>query len=418
MAAASRSGGPDMAYIAELYENISREPPAIGARKLLIEHYISVGNEWLDGALDEAKQLKILAPADPEVTSFLQQLEKKSEPPAPEKKATPVASASRLWEYKANTARHKSTTWSMPDSKRTDATSVQPIGDLDEARQDLTTGYRNMRAKATSVLGHLLRLQSLHRKAGLPQSENVDKVKAIADGRRAGTSSKIRSPGSARAVARHVRDHPKEATEFVIADLEDSMDWIRAPCGKPSGASIDETRDYLVKRKSAIESALPEELKVHCELAFMHVEHERLNRNYVNDETMLGDEVKDIPRADFYVTEDNYAWSMDELVQAIQANSGVLRNPLSKEMFTPKDIKGILMHPSGHPLAALRVEQREMSKGVRTETIDRMEKLSKVFLDDDSSDTIPSRTAVDEFLVYIATCEYTDACTTRLIKRS
>jgi hypothetical protein len=417
MAAASGSGGPDMAYIAELYENISREPPAIGARKLLIEHYISVGNEWLDGALDEAKKLKILAPADPEVTSFLQQLEKKSEPPAPEKKASPVASASGLQESKANTARPKSTTWSMPD-KRTDATSVQSIGDLDEARQDLTTGYRNMRAKAISVLGHLLRLQSLHRKAGLPQSENVDKVKAIVDGRRAGTSSKIRPPGSARGVARHVRDHPKEATDSVIADLEDSMDWIRAPYGKPSGASIDETRDDLVKRKSAIESALPEELKIHCELAFMHVEHERLNRNYVNDETMLGDEVKDIPRADFYVTEDNYAWSMDELVQAIQANSGVLRNPLSKEMFTPKDIKGILMHPSGHPLAALRVEQRRMSKGVRTETIDRMEKLSMVLLDDNSIDAIPSRTAVDEFLVYIATCTYTETCTAKPTQRS
>ena len=43
----------------------------------------------------------------------------------------------------------------------------------------------------------------------------------------------------------------------------------------------------------------------------MHVEHEHLERNYVNDETMLGDEVKDIAREDFYVTEDNYAWSMD-----------------------------------------------------------------------------------------------------------
>jgi hypothetical protein len=114
-----------------------------------------------------------------------------------------------------------------------------------------------------------------------------------------------------------VRNNPKDAIEFVIADLEDSMDWIRAPYGKPSRAIEDDIRDALVKRKSALESALPDELKTHCELALMHDEHEHLDRNYVNDKTMLGDEVKDIPRADLYVTEDNYAWSMDELVQAI-----------------------------------------------------------------------------------------------------
>jgi hypothetical protein len=75
-------------------------------------------------------------------------------------------------------------------------------------------------------------------------------------------------------------------------------------------------------------------------------------------------------------------------------------------MFTPKDINGILMRPSGQPLASLYVEQREMFKGVRTETIDWMEKLSKVLPEDHSSDTIPSRTTVDEFLVYIATFTY------------
>jgi hypothetical protein len=94
---------------------------------------------------------------------------------------------------------------------------------------------------------------------------------------------------------------------------------------------------------------------------------------------------------------------LQELVQAIQANSGIFRNPLSKEMFTPKDVKGILLHPTGRSLAALRVEQHKMSKGVRTDTIIRMEKLSAVLLEDQSSDNLPSRKAVDEFLLYIAT---------------
>jgi hypothetical protein len=97
---------------------------------------------------------------------------------------------------------------------------------------------------------------------------------------------------------------------------------------------------------------------------------------------------------------------MSELVQAIEANSGIFRNPLSKEMFTTKDVKGILTHPLGKPLSALAVEQHEMAKGVRITTIEQMEKLSKILLEDQSSDTIPSRKAVDEFLAYIATCTY------------
>jgi hypothetical protein len=138
----------------------------------------------------------------------------------------------------------------------------------------------------------------------------------------------------------------------------------------------------------------------------MHLEHEQLGRNYTNTETMYGDAVKDIPRSNFYVTEDNYAWDMDELVAAIKAGSGVLRNPLSKQMFTPTDVKGIYSHPLATPLAALAVEQREMSKGIRPETISRMEKLSSVLLEDQSADTLPSRHAVDEFLAYVATCKY------------
>jgi hypothetical protein len=60
-------------------------------------------------------------------------------------------------------------------------------------------------------------------------------------------------------------------------------------------------------------------------------------------------------------------------------------------------------------LAALGVEQREMSKGVRAETITQMERLAAILLEDQSSDTVPSRVAVDEFLAYIATCMYSFA---------
>lgn len=395
------SGGPDVAYIGELLENISRFPPAITARKLLIQHYMAVGNEWVAGALEETEKLKALAPADPDVSEYLGLLKKDPTPLFPENPRNQIGQMhipdTKADQYAVNPV-------SKPESKRHDLNSAHSVGDLDDVQQDLTTGYRNVRAKAAHAITNLLRLQNIRNKAGLPESRNLAKIQVIA---RAGSSdppTSVHSPGSARLVARRIRDNPGEATSLIIADLENTLKWTRASLHHPCGANTEYFRDALVKRRNAIDSVIPDQLKAHCELGFMHVEHENLKRNYVNDETMLGDVVKDIPRDDFYVTEDNYAWSMGELVQAIQANSGVFRNPLSKEMFTPKDVKGILMHPTGQTLAAIQVEQRKMSKGVRTATIDQMEKLSLVLLADQSSDAVPSRTAVDEFLLYVATC--------------
>jgi hypothetical protein len=403
------SGDPDMALISELLEEISRNSPAVAARKLLVEHYISVG--WLDAATENAKELKTLAPRDRDVAHFLEILQKKPDLPTAEKQTPSISSTTvlntRVWDPR--TGRYKKTKADNYARKDSVVSTPELNGDIETARQDLTHGYQALRAKAKSVLSDLMRLQSLQKKAGLPSSRNVAKVQAIAERGVSTTANRSGTTGSSRSIARTIRDSPKEAMDLAITDLEDTMKWMREPHGQQPGASDDAVRDVLVKRSDAVQSALPDNLKIYCELALMHMEHEYLKRNYVNTETMLGDEVKDIPRANFYVTEDNYAWDMDELVQAISANNGVLRNPLSKDMFTPKDVKGILLHPLGKPLAALGVEQREMSKGVRAETITQMERLAAILLEDQSSDTVPSRVAVDEFLAYIATCMYSFA---------
>ena len=73
-----------MAYIGELLENISRFPPATTARKLLIQNYMAVGNEWLTGALEETEKLKALSPADPDVSEYLGLLKKDPDLPYPE----------------------------------------------------------------------------------------------------------------------------------------------------------------------------------------------------------------------------------------------------------------------------------------------------------------------------------------------
>jgi hypothetical protein len=90
-------------------------------------------------------------------------------------------------------------------------------------------------------------------------------------------------------------------------------------------------------------------------------------------------------------------------VQAIEANSGVMRNPLSRENFTVADVVSIVRHPHGKRLAALQVEQSQLSKGVRTDTVTRMRELARIILDDQSANSHPSHDAVDSFLGYMAT---------------
>lgn len=400
------TGDPDMALIGELFEEIGRRPPAIAARKLLVEHYISVG--WLDAAKENAEELKKIVPYDVDVAGFVALLQRKPElPPMETKKPASTVSKSsaevRIWDPK--TARYKKEE-EMTKPKRQEIPAIQLAKNLDVPRQELTAGYQALRTKSRFVLPDLLNLQKLQKRVGITPSKHTARIQTLAEGRMSNNSSTAEAPGSARSVARTIKENPKEATNLAIADLECARKWIREPNGKPSGANNDALRDGLVQRRNAIESALPDNLKLHVDLALMHIEHEHLERNYANTETMLGDEVKDIPRTNFLATEDNYAWDIEELVQAITVGKGIMRNPLSKELFTPKDVKCILMHPSGKHLAALAVEQHTMSKGVRAQTIDEMEKLSKVLLEDQSNDTIPSRKAVDAFLAYVATCKY------------
>lgn len=395
-----------MVLIGELMEEMSRRPPAIAARKLLVEHYVSIG--WVEAALDNTKELRTLAPGDFDVARFLSLLEKMPEPPAPETITLPPSpkyfkgrptDEVLVWDVK-NGRYKKEVATAKEKEKKLDLAGLQIGDDLDAARQDLVTGYQNLRVRAGSILTDLLHLQALQKKANIQASRNTTKIQRIVDGQ-TNTPAQLCTP---RTTARAMRDNPSQALGIVTDDLLDAIKWHKKAAGHATDSDTDKLRDAIVKRKTALEVALPDDLKIHCEVALMHMEHEQLGRNYANTETMYGDEVKDIPRSNFFVTEDNYAWDMEELVAAIQAGSGVLRNPLSKQMFTPRDVKGIFMHPFAKPLAALAVEQKAMSKGVRPDTITRMERLSAILLEDQSADTLPSRHAVDEFLAYIATC--------------
>ena len=78
----------------------------------------------------------------------------------------------------------------------------------------------------------------------------------------------------------------------------------------------------------------------------MYADHELLQRKHVNTETMISlDPVADIPRSNFWTSEDGYARKMDELAGAIKSGEGVMRNPLSRQMLTRADIQSIIQYP-------------------------------------------------------------------------
>lgn len=135
----------------------------------------------------------------------------------------------------------------------------------------------------------------------------------------------------------------------------------------------------------------------------MHVEHEVLHRRYANADTMGLEPVSEIPRANFWVSEDAYAWGMEELAAAISSNRGIMRNPLSKSMFHPRDVRAIVQHPLGKHLAALQVDQSELRQGVREKTIEKLDTLARKLLDDETEDFEPSHRAIEVFAAYMAT---------------
>ncbi|KAJ4287653.1 hypothetical protein N0V90_012356 [Kalmusia sp. IMI 367209] len=391
MAASLGAGSdePDMTLVAELLEQIQRHPPATYEKILLAEHYVSVG--WLDAAADYIAELKREAPHSEEVVNLAKLVERQPEPSTSQSEPTVELTGS-----KSGAPR------SVMDSSRQQ--DIQADGDFSGSRKDLVEGHQGLRQRAKSLFGDLFHLQSFQKKHGLPHSANTPRLQAIIEGRPPGDIVHAKPPGSAQHVARTIQAHPDKSLDLAIADLEEALYWERQPHGQSSSASDDSLRDALVKRKHALSALLPSNLRIHCDLALMHTEHEHLSRTYANSETMVELlPIKTIARENFYVTEDNYAWDMSELAGYIAANGGTMRNPLSKNMFTPADVRGILHHAQGRRLAALQVEQHDLSRGVRPETIAQMENLGNVLLGEEDRDQKRSRHAVDEFLAYVAT---------------
>ncbi|KAF7186626.1 hypothetical protein HII31_12035 [Pseudocercospora fuligena] len=363
---AGPSGEADFTFVSELLQAIEDDPTAIEARKLLADQYALFG--WQDSAQAEWKKVLELRPGDKDAKSSFR-----------------VNKGPRGMKFETGQAR------SVPSS------IARQAGD-DARISELEAEIRSLMADAKDLVKDLQIYQTMC--PDLDFSGKIADVKAIADGRSRAVL-KVRQPQSAHAVATSVQSSSKPE-DAIFADLDSYARWLR---NEHHSSNLDKVRDATKRRAQAIKEVLPIAIAFTADVAFMHIEHEVLGKVYQNEDgtTMGLEPIASIPRSNFWVSEDGYAWDMEELASALKVNRGVMRNPLSKEMFTAADIKAIVRHPLGKGLAALDVKQHSLTSGIRRETIDQLEKIAGVLLEDQSADAGKSRAAVDEFLSYSAT---------------
>ncbi|KAK4206924.1 hypothetical protein QBC37DRAFT_456930 [Rhypophila decipiens] len=215
-------------------------------------------------------------------------------------------------------------------------------------------------------------------------------------------------PRSAREVARDLSNiPPDQQSQRLIDDFEHVISWTRSQSDASplDHGSNDAIRSRLVKRKILLDALLPLTTgETTTATALSYVEHRHLARRYENDETMLGDAVSDIPAANLLVSEDNYAWDMAELASALEANSGIMRNPLTRKLFSETDVRRILAHPLGQRLRPMRDAQTaHLSRGLHPDTVRLVAQMGRVMVADQTLDMAPSQEVADEFLAHVAT---------------
>ena len=421
---------PDIELIGELLGHIERSPPALGARELLMQQYTTYG--WFEAAGDLAQEVLELDPMNGAAKTCLDHLlgtaagkgkGKGKEGENTKKERQTKANGKGKRKERKNTKKERQMKANGKGKSKTEKggrrrtqaggaaawqPTLTPIASPKSALRKLEEGYKAMLENAKLLHSEAKLLHDLKGMRALDREGHILDLAALAQGK---VTSVIRPKQleSVKTIAKAMMTENTGGSEaridIAFKDLEEMMRWLRRSDEGKAARSDDRDalRDALVKRVRALKGLLPSDLQVLADKALMHAEHELLQRTYVNTETMYGDEVSDIPRENFFVSEDGYAWDMEELAQAITSGGGVMRNPLSKLMFTPADVGHIVQHPQGKGLAALQVAQSKLKKGVRPKTIDELDRLAKVLLTDQTEDQAPSRHAVDEFAAYLAT---------------
>jgi hypothetical protein len=367
-----------------LWTTIENDPTCLQARKLLVEQLTRCG--WKDAALDAAKEALKIDPKDQDMLLIVVNNQNN-----PQIHTQPKALAQRI-SPKANKKRvSRGNNQSIP-APTSNEERAKLEKELTDALNELPKLAVQLKKDMEILVEYRASQSSLYTINVYP--DHADQIELLHN-LTLGNTKNLGSQTfpSARAAARVISGASSidEALEFGILDLEDAYARILS---QSQNVNNDDIRDKLAKRCQVITTSLTSRFLGIPKLALMHIEREKLGRNYHNSSSMLGDEISEIPRQEFWVCEGGYAWSMEELSMAISSNGGVMRNPLSREMFSTADIAEIISHPRGAKLQAMAVAQSQMSKGVRPSTITELDKLAQIFLADMSEDQKPSRKAL------------------------
>jgi hypothetical protein len=294
--------------------------------------------------------------------------------------------------------------------KRRAPIKTMSTAQVEEAERLLEDGYRSLKIEAEILR---VELSSPHfHNISKEQDKILSNLQAISTGDVSSAVS-VLQPVSVQEVAREVLAKPTKASDLILEDFETIIHWVT---NQENNVDTDKVRQRLIKRRTLLEAALPETMQRDIAAAFRLAEREHISKKYANSETMLGDKIEDIPKANFFASEDNYAFDMEELARAIEVQNGVMRNPLSKKLFSEAEIKTILDHPIGKRLKPLEEEQHRLKKGVRLATVTKIENLSKIMLADQSMDGGLSRQGIDEFVAFVATLPSQEQTTIRVLK--
>ena len=401
---------PDLDLITELIEMIERNPRGKEIRVLLMQHYALCG--WHVAAKEEAHRILNIDPTSQEAQVYLEN-HSEVEPQGGGGAANGKKKAKSPKDNINSKGKHRDAIFSQRQGAQASPwqPSLHSITSIAASQRELEEGYVALIESAKLCLRETKLVKDLKDS----ECENqISDLEALANGQ---VSSVVRFKPLegvkvvAESIVADSKNGDRNGLNTAVKDLEDLAKWctksgnLAKDSGKGKSRSTgcedqDKIREALVKRVKALKALLPKRLQPLADLAFMHAEHEILLRKYTNDETMTLDPIADIPRAKFWTSEDGYAWDMEELARAIISGKGVMRNPLSKQMFTRADIRAIVQHPLGKGLQALQVEQSKLKRGVRPQTIDELDRLAKVLQDDNSEDGKQSHFAVEIFVSY------------------
>jgi hypothetical protein len=356
---------PNMQLIAQLLEMLDTTADNDTARRLLIDHYSLIG--WYPAALDHVSLLT--AGTDEDVAQLRTTLQENIA--ATTKAAVPVAPAAPI---------------------------AAPAADLQTTFAPLLTATALAdEYSALKKLGLSLQRHSAFLKAEYGEGLSRPLQQWLDDFLRPGAPRPAAS-APPRLTMSQLFSRLRSLDDTLFAEKVDLACSYLEPTAQANlqGEKLRQAAQQLCKAAPSLQNIFAR--------AVMHLEHEVCGRIYRSNgedvlETMTTDAVADIPRPNFFVTEDGYPWDMDELVQAIVAANGLYVNPMTKAAFTTRDVENILAHAAAAPLRQMHAAQAQLSPGGLSQaTAAALHLVATTCLQDDSEQFAPSFHALDIFL--------------------